>query len=70
MKPSSIVKSSSSQELERSDLGVSELEDGEAQVVERQAGDRPAKVPLTARLLLRESLSARRAAAIIAASRF
>jgi voltage-gated potassium channel Kch len=29
-------------------------------------GDRPAKVPLTARLLLRESLSARRAAGIIA----
>jgi voltage-gated potassium channel len=28
--------------------------------------DRPAKVPITARLLLRESLSARRAAAIIA----
>ena len=28
---------------------------------------RPAKVPLTARLLLRESLTARRAAAIIAA---
>lgn len=31
-----------------------------------QAGTQPAKVPLTARLLLRESLSARRAAAIIA----
>src|SRR5690349_12548221 len=31
------------------------------------AGDRPAKVPLTARLLMRESLTARRAAAIIAA---
>jgi voltage-gated potassium channel len=34
---------------------------------ESQAGDQPAKVPLTARLLLRESLTARRAAAIIAA---
>jgi voltage-gated potassium channel len=33
---------------------------------ESKAGDRPAKVPLTARLLLRESLTARRAAAIIA----
>ena len=32
-----------------------------------QAGDPPAKVPLTARLLLRQSLTARRAAAIIAA---
>ena len=34
---------------------------------ESQAGAQPAKVPLTARLLLRESLTARRAAAIIAA---
>ncbi len=34
---------------------------------ESQARDQPAKVPLTARLLLRESLTARRAAAIIAA---
>jgi voltage-gated potassium channel len=32
-----------------------------------EAGVRPAKVPLTARLLLRQSLTARRAAAIIAA---
>ena len=32
-----------------------------------QAGALPAKVPLTARLLLRETLTARRAAAIIAA---
>lgn len=34
---------------------------------ESQAAAQPAKVPLTARLLLRESLTARRAAAIIAA---
>jgi voltage-gated potassium channel len=33
---------------------------------ESQPGPQPAKVPLTARLLLRESLTARRAAAIIA----
>ena len=32
-----------------------------------KAGERPAKIPLTGRLLLRESLTARRAAAIIAA---
>jgi voltage-gated potassium channel len=39
----------------------------EPEGVESQAGGQPAKVPLTARLLLRESLTARRAAAIIAA---
>ena len=38
-----------------------------AGVAERQSGDRPEKVPITARLLLRESLTARRAAGIIAA---
>jgi len=34
---------------------------------EQPASDRPGKVPITARLLLRESLTARRAAGIIAA---
>jgi voltage-gated potassium channel len=34
---------------------------------ERESAESPAKVPLTARLLLRDSLTARRAAAIIAA---
>jgi voltage-gated potassium channel len=38
----------------------------EAPPVEGESADRPDKVPMTARLLLRESLSARRAAAIIA----
>jgi voltage-gated potassium channel len=38
-----------------------------AQVVGNELVDRPGKVPLTARLLLRESLTARRAAGIIAA---
>ena len=37
-----------------------------AEVVEGEAGDRPAKVPLTVRLVVRESLTARRAAVIIA----
>ena len=42
-------------------------EDHDSQVVESGMADRPGKVPLTARLLLRESLTARRAAVIIAA---
>ena len=45
---------------------MSQLESPQPHGAESKAGDRPAKVPLTARLLLRESLSARRAAAIIA----
>jgi voltage-gated potassium channel len=36
-------------------------------VAEKTAGDRPPKVPLTARLLLQQSLTSRRAAGIIAA---
>jgi voltage-gated potassium channel len=39
----------------------------DSQGAQPEASTRPAKVPLTARLLLRESLTARRAAAIIAA---
>lgn len=46
---------------------MSELDDQRSADVESGSGDQPAKVPLTARLLLRESLSARMAAAIIAA---
>jgi voltage-gated potassium channel Kch len=46
---------------------VIENEGGQAEVVEGEPGGRPDKVPLTARLLLRESLTARRAAGIIAA---
>jgi voltage-gated potassium channel len=45
---------------------VNESEGRQAQVVEGESGDRPDKVPLTARLLLRDSLTARRAAGIIA----
>ena len=45
---------------------MSENEGRQAQVVEGESGDRPDKVPLTARLLLRESFTARRAAGIIA----
>jgi voltage-gated potassium channel len=45
---------------------VNERERGQADVVEGEEGGRPDKVPLTARLLLRESLTARRAAGIIA----
>jgi voltage-gated potassium channel Kch len=45
---------------------VSEDEGRDAEVVDDGSSDRSAKVPLTARLLLRESLSARRAGAIIA----
>jgi voltage-gated potassium channel len=46
---------------------MSELENPQPQGAESEANARPEKVPLTARLLLRESLTARRAAAIIAA---
>jgi voltage-gated potassium channel len=46
---------------------VTRVQDQHAQVVEGESGSRPEKVPLTARLLLRESLTARRAAGIIAA---
>jgi voltage-gated potassium channel len=46
---------------------VSELDQRAAPGPEPESGDNPAKVPLTARLLLRDSLTARRAAAIIAA---
>ena len=42
------------------------VEPREAQVVEDESADRSGKIPLTARLLLRDSLTARRAAAIIA----
>ncbi len=42
------------------------LEGGEPGVEESESSDRPAKLPITARILLRESLSARRAALIIA----
>jgi voltage-gated potassium channel len=45
---------------------VSENEGRQAQVVEGESGDRSEKIPLTARLLLRESFTARRAAGIIA----
>ncbi len=44
-----------------------EPEDRPSADAPNDSGDRPAKVPLTARLLLRESLTARRAAVIIAA---
>jgi voltage-gated potassium channel Kch len=46
---------------------MSEPESPQPDGAESEAGDQAAKVPLTARLLLRESLTARRAAAIIAA---
>jgi voltage-gated potassium channel Kch len=46
---------------------MSERESPEPQRAQGSAGARPPKVDLTARLLLRESLTARRAAAIIAA---
>lgn len=46
---------------------MSGLESPQSQGTQRESGTRPAKVPLTARLLLRESLTARRAAGIIAA---
>src|SRR5207302_5267386 len=47
-------------------LTVNETESRQAPVVKSEAGELPDKVPLTARLLLRESLTARRAAGIIA----
>ena len=43
-----------------------EAEQREAQLVNDEAADAPGKVPLTARLMLRDSLTARRAAGIIA----
>ena len=46
---------------------ANEAEHREAQVGEDESPDSPGKVPLTARLLLHESLTARRAAGIIAA---
>lgn len=46
---------------------MTEPEDHESRVVENGLADRPGKLPLTARLLLQESLTARRAAVIIAA---
>jgi voltage-gated potassium channel len=46
---------------------ANEVERGEARVVGAESADPPGKVPLTARLLLHESLTARRAAGIIAA---
>ena len=45
---------------------MNENEGRQAELPEGGSGDRPDKVPLTARLLLRESLTARRAAGIIA----
>jgi voltage-gated potassium channel len=46
---------------------VSGLTDREDQIAQSESDDRPEKVPMTARLLLRESFTARRAAGIIAA---
>jgi voltage-gated potassium channel len=45
---------------------VNETEGRRARVGDSESGERPVKVPLTARLLLRDSLTARRAAGIIA----
>jgi voltage-gated potassium channel len=45
---------------------MSELEDPGTSNVQRERADRPERIPITARLLLRESLSARAAAGIIA----
>src|SRR5947208_6103685 len=42
------------------------VDSDETQLADGASGDLPDKVPLTARLLLRESLTARRAAGIIA----
>src|SRR5437762_2909100 len=66
-----LVRSSTAWETRSSlDEGVksqmSEPESPQPKGAESKVGARPAKVPLTARLLLRESLTARRAAAIIA----
>jgi voltage-gated potassium channel len=47
---------------------VSEPKDPEARTAHSESGDPPEKVPMTARLLLRESFTARRAAGIIAAA--
>ena len=46
---------------------ANEAEHRQAQVAEDEAADLPGKVPLTARLMLHDSLTARRAAGIIAA---
>ena len=46
---------------------MSEPKDPEAPFAESESGDLPEKVPMTVRLLARESLTARRAAGIIAA---
>jgi voltage-gated potassium channel len=45
---------------------VSELNDRDALTAESESGELPEKVPITARLVLHESLTARRAAGIIA----
>jgi len=45
---------------------MNEDDRSQAQALERETGGGPGKVPLTARLLLQDSLTARRAAAIIA----
>jgi hypothetical protein len=45
---------------------VSEPESREARVADAESADLPEKVPITARLLLRETVTARRAAGIIA----
>ena len=46
---------------------ANEVEPRQAQAIEDESAGTPGKVPLTARLLLRDSLTARRAAGIIAA---
>jgi Ion channel len=46
---------------------LTEPEDRRASVSQSDAGDVPEKVPLTGRILLQESLTARRAALVIAA---
>jgi voltage-gated potassium channel len=46
---------------------VNENQGRQAQAIDDESEDRPERVPLTARLLLRDSLTARRAAGIIAA---
>ena len=52
--------------LEAGTADVSEAENRQADVVEHSSVDSLGKVPLTARLMLRDSLTARRAAGIIA----
>ena len=54
--------------LEAGAADVSEAENRQADVVEHSPADSFVKAPLTARLLLRDSLTARRAAGIIAVS--